>query len=259
MLKQRFGADPQHPRGQTLVEMALVTPLFVMVLVGVIVLGIGIFYTQQVTNAAREAARYAAVHSATAQCPTVSNLDPDLTLLPLPNSYYRCDAPESGWPEMTAHARQLIFGLRAEDVQLTACWSGYWSGYPGNWGTFDQVAIDPASGAPNHFRDCTVRVYGWTPAQDPDVDASSLHVIYPQTGLDATSEEPIRIDCAKDFPATTVSDDMASSYSASNNDTANRVSVLMCYPWHPPLAGFLLIPRTVTLQASVAEGLEYQQ
>ena len=62
----------RSPRGQTLVETALVLPLFLMVVLGVIVLGIGLFYQQQITNAAREAARYAAIHSATADCPTSS-------------------------------------------------------------------------------------------------------------------------------------------------------------------------------------------
>ena len=52
--------------GQTLVELTLVLPLFLMVLVGIVILGIGVFYQQQVANAAREAARYAAIHSATA-------------------------------------------------------------------------------------------------------------------------------------------------------------------------------------------------
>ena len=35
--------------GQTLVEIALILPLFLMVLVGIIVLGIGVFYQQQMT------------------------------------------------------------------------------------------------------------------------------------------------------------------------------------------------------------------
>ncbi len=60
-----------------MVELALAVPLFMVVLVGIIVLGIGVFYQQELTNVAREAARYAAIHSATAQCPTVSNLEPD--------------------------------------------------------------------------------------------------------------------------------------------------------------------------------------
>ena len=61
--------------GQALVETALVLPLFLTIVLGVIVLGIGLFYQQQVTNAAREAARYAAIHSATSDCPTSSRLD----------------------------------------------------------------------------------------------------------------------------------------------------------------------------------------
>ena len=59
-------------RGQTLVEFALVAPLFTMVLLGIVIFGIGVFYQQQLTNAAREAARYASIHSATSQCPTTS-------------------------------------------------------------------------------------------------------------------------------------------------------------------------------------------
>ena len=47
----------------------LVLPVFLMLVLGVIVLGIGLFYQQQITNAAREAARYAAIHSATAELP----------------------------------------------------------------------------------------------------------------------------------------------------------------------------------------------
>jgi len=65
-------------RGQTLVEMALLMPIFLMVLLGIIVLGTGVFYQQQLANAAREAARFASVHSATSDCPTTSSIDPRL-------------------------------------------------------------------------------------------------------------------------------------------------------------------------------------
>lgn len=252
MLRHR----PSAQRGQTIVELALVFPLFAMVFLGIIVLGLGVFFNQQVTNAAREAARYATVHSATSRCPTVSNLDPDDSLLPLPNTYYRCDAPAARWPEMTSYARSQLFGLPKGDVQLTACWSGYWTkDGSGNWADYDQVSTDPAA----TFRQCTVRVFGWTPAEDPDAVASSVHVINPRTGRDSSSDDLVRVDCSKPFPLTTTIDDMASSYSASNNDTANEVSVLVCYPWRPPLAGFLLIPKTVMIQAVVSEGMEYQQ
>lgn len=241
-------------------EFALVFPLFIMVFFGIVILGIGIFYQQQLTNAAREGARYAALHSATSQCPTVSNRDPDPALLPLPNNYYRCDPPDLRWPEMSAAARNKVFGMNAGGMQVTACWSGYWTkDTGGNWAAYDQVATDPGTGMPNDFRDCSVRVYGWTPTQDPSVDASLVHVINPRTGDDTSSGLHIRIDCAKQFPLTTLSDDMASDFSASNSTNANRVSVVVCYPWSPPLAGFLLIPHTVTLNAIVVEGMEYQQ
>ncbi len=46
----------RRSRGQSFVEFALVAPLFFMVLCGIIVIGIAIFYQQQLTNAAREGA-----------------------------------------------------------------------------------------------------------------------------------------------------------------------------------------------------------
>jgi hypothetical protein len=247
-------------RGQTLTEVALVTPLFLLVLFGIIVLGLGIFYQQQLSNAAREGARFASLHSATSQCPTVSNLDPSLGLLPAPNNYYRCDPPDQKWPGMTAAARNKVFGLDSSNVQVTACWSGYWTkDTSGTWRAWDQVAVDPATGGPNEFRECSVRVFGWTPTEDRRSVASAMHVINPRTGRDTTSGDAIAVDCTKPFPVTTTADDMASNYSASNAASSNRVSVFVCYPWRPPLAGFLLIPETVTLQANLVEAMEYQQ
>ena len=128
----------------------------------------------------------------------------------------------------------------------------------GNWAAYDQVAVD-AAGIPNDFRECSVQVYGWTPGQNPDSDPSNVHTINPRTGADVTSGQTIRVDCTRQFPLTTTGDDMASNFSASNGASANRVSVLVCYPWSPPLAGFLLIPRTVMMHAVVIEGMEYQQ
>lgn len=218
-----IGRD-RSPRGQTLVEFALALPLFLMVIFGIIVLGIGVFYQQQVTNAAREGARFAAVHSATAQCPTVSNKNP----IAPPQTYYRCDAPENRWPEMTAHARRLLFGLPAAGVHLTACWSGYvqGAGYdapPTNLGT-------PPT--PNTFAKCTIG------GVDPETSAGS-------------------ISCPAAL--TTAADDRASSMAASNLLMANRVTVIACYEWNPPMAGFLLIPDAVTLRGVVTEEMQYQQ
>ncbi len=63
-------------RGQALVEFALVFPIVLLVIFGIIVFGLFIFYQQQLTNVAREAARFAAIHSSTALCPTSSWRDP---------------------------------------------------------------------------------------------------------------------------------------------------------------------------------------
>jgi Flp pilus assembly protein TadG len=59
----------ERARGQALAEFALVFPIFALVLFGVISLGLWVFYQQQLSGAAREAARYAAIHSSSAQCP----------------------------------------------------------------------------------------------------------------------------------------------------------------------------------------------
>jgi hypothetical protein len=200
-----------------------------MVVFGIIVLGIGIFYQQQVTNAAREAARFASIHSATAQCPVVSHRDPD----PEPMGYYRCDPPP--WPEMTGHARSFLFGLPKGDVQVAACWSGYWTkDVAGNWSDYDAPPPDLSAPMPTVFRPCTIG------GVDPSIDSSLL-------GCPA--------------PATTLADDMASALAISSptGTAANQVTVYACYEWRPPLAGFLLIPQTVTLRATISEAMEYQQ
>lgn len=259
-LLRRYRRDASS-RGQALTEMALILPLVITLIVGIIVLGMGIFFSQEVTNAAREGARYASLHSATSQCPTVSNKPPDTGLLPVPNNYYACDAPANRWPEMTAAARDKIFAMQTAGVRLTACWSGYWTKDTNdNWAAYDQIyAVDPVTGQRSEFRECTVKVFGWNPGEDPSATPSGIHAINPRTGLDASTGLKIRVDCSTDFPLTSDSDDMASNYAASNADQANQVTVLACYSWSPPLAGFLLIPRTVTLQGIVSEAMEYQQ
>jgi hypothetical protein len=112
---------PGRTRGQALAELALVFPIFALVLFGIISLGLWVFYQQQLSNAAREAARYAAIHSSSAQCPTVSDIDPQAP----PTSYYRCDRPEDGWPNMVGAGRAAVWGMSPDTVSIVACWSGY--------------------------------------------------------------------------------------------------------------------------------------
>jgi hypothetical protein len=218
-------------RGQAIVELALVFPLFVFVFMGIIVLGIGVFYQQQVTNAAREAARYASIHSGTASKPTVSWFDPQ----PQPLSYTRYDRPEDSWPAMTAAGRHLVFGLNPNDVNIAACWSGWVK--DGNRDARPQLDAPGYADLPGQydstFEQCSID--GQIPTLTPD-----------------------RIGCTNGLAATTA--DTASDISEGQGRiVANTVTAYACYVWSPPLAGFLLIPQTVTLRAVITEPIERQQ
>lgn len=223
--------DRLSRRGQTMVEMALLMPLFVMVLTGIIVFGLFLFYQQQVVNAAREAARYAAVHSATADCPTSSRKKPIAGMVPIemqPGDQ-DCDPASRRWPFMTAHARDLLFGVQPTRLHIAACWSGYVD-YQ-NASAYDSPPRS-GDGTPNTWNECTIG--GVLPLSD----TSSL-------------------SCPA--PATTAADDRASNMAYSGGATANRVTVYACYTWRPPLSGFLLIPETVTLRAAISEALQHQR
>ena len=222
-----------------MVEMALVTPLFAMVLVGIITLGIGVFYQQQITNAAREAARFAAINSATAQCPTVPRLpyDPQRTGY-RPLSYTRCDRPENGWPRMTAAGRSAIFGMPDAAVRISACWSGYRdNGGSGDWDAAPPGTYD----------------YGGTP-----VTVSATDHVFVQCRIDGAdpTTNSADIGCASGMPTT----DQGSAISeATGRPVANTVTAYACYVWSPPMAGFLLIPDSVTLRAVITEAIQRQQ
>jgi hypothetical protein len=134
-------------RGQALTEFALVFPILLLFLFGTIILGLGVFYQQQIQNAAREGARYAAIHSSEAQCPTISNDD---LAGPRPFSYYACDTPAAGWPLMTGFARQSVWAVDPNQIKVSACWSSYQDGAGG----YDRLPSDP-SGTTNSFVRCT--------------------------------------------------------------------------------------------------------
>lgn len=228
MMRRFNPLKARAPRGQAMVELALVFPLFVMLFAGIIALGIGVFYQQQVTNAAREAARYASIHSATALCPTVSTLEPAAK----PSTYTDCDRPQESWPKMTGAGRELVFGLNANDVNIAACWSGY------------QMTVGGAIDAP------PPNVYDFGP-----IDST-----WAQCTIDNAdpTADPGAIACHDALAGTTV--DEASSLSESpGRVVANTVTAYACYEWNPPLAGFLLIPETVTLRGVITEPIQRQQ
>jgi TadE-like protein len=219
-------------RGQALVELALVAPLLFTVIAGIVTLGIGVFYQQQVTNAAREAARFAAISSETSQCPVVSNLEPRGNMLP-PEAPpdYDCDPPHTRWPVMTGHAREHVFGLNRSGLHIAACWSGYWDEPRAvNPNAYDAAPSKP-DGTPNEFIDCEIG------GIDPRTDTGS-------------------ISCPA--PLTSASDDTASSLAHSAVPTANQVTVYACYVWTPPFLGEIL-GTSITLRGVSTEALQHQQ
>jgi hypothetical protein len=224
-------------RGQALVEFALIMPLFIMVLTGIIVLGMIVFFNQQMTNAAREAARFAAIGSASAQCPVNSHLRPP-NVDPLtghtgaygpPASYVDCDpAP---WPKMVAFARSKVFGVNPGSVHVSACWSG--------WRTSTQYDAPPngtlVGGVPVQSQ--------WAPCRIDGV---------PQDQSGNTND----IRCIDGLPTVDTASDMSED---PTRNVANRITAYACMSWSPPLAGFLLIPQTVTLRAVISEPIQRQQ
>jgi hypothetical protein len=216
-------------QGQTLVELALVLPVFLMVLVGLIVVGLGVFYQQQISNAAREAARYAAIHSASSLSPTAGGHDPaaPLDTYPVPGG---ADRKVDGWPLMTGHARDAVFGLPRADVKVAACWSGYQT--PTGAidapppGTYDVIGTISST-----FTQCTID------GVDPTQDVSP-------------------IGCADGLPTL---DEASSQSESSAHIVANTVTAYACYRWRPPMAGFLLIPAEVVLRAIATESIQRQQ
>ena len=230
-----IGVKGRRSRGQALVEFALITPLLVVTIAGIVTLGIGVFYQQQVTNAAREAARFAAIHSATAQCPTTSWRVPNWSLVPPEidqDTYYACDPPDLRWPEMTAHGRALTFGLQRTGVHFSACWSGYWGEDPATNPNAYDAAPAKADGTPNQFEECTIG------GIDPRTASASL-------------------PCPP--PLTSLADDMSSNLAYSSDlSSANQVTVYACYVWTPPFLGEL-IGESITLRAVITEAMQHQQ
>jgi hypothetical protein len=229
-------------RGQTLVETALILPLFIATVSAIMTFGLWIFYQQQIANVARETARYAAVHSASSCFPVTGWLEPNPAAIPDGAGACGSDSVGAGWPAMTAHARTFAFGMDASQVQVTACWSGYHDF--GNPAIYDAGPIFANDGVTsNTWVDCTMD--GGT---NPLTDTSSLP-------CPATTTAP-------SGPGLLDGDDQASSLAVSNRElavAANRVVVYACYKWSPPLAGFLGIPQSVVLRAVLSEALQHQR
>ena len=223
----------ERTRGQALVEFALVFPIAMLVIFGVISVGLWVFFQQQITNVAREAARYAAIHSATSVCPTASWIDPDATGSNYPVYPFHCDGPNNPndtypWPKMTDHARSFAWGVNKNAVFVNACWSGYRdpSKPPGKADDPPVIETSPGVQQANTFHQCTIS------GIDPTTGAETL-------------------GCASRL--TTSTDDR------SSDRPGNQVTVYACFDWKPPMAGFLLIPDSIRMRAVITETIQRQQ
>ena len=136
---------------------------------------------------------------------------------------------------MTAAGRSAIFGMPAGNVRISACWSGYVDA-AGNRDSQPPGEYDPTGSGTVVTVDST-----WTPCLldgvDPSVDSSRI---------------PCRSGIARSDTASNASERLGQI-------VANQVTAFACYEWRPPLAGFLLIPETITLRGVVSEPIQRQQ
>jgi hypothetical protein len=134
---------------------------------------------------------------------------------------------------MHEHGREKAgFGFAKSDLHFAACWTGYTDA--------DNGALDapPFSGS--------------GPSAPPNVPPVQCTI----GGIDPVANTS---DLTCPPPATTAADDKASNLAVSWLGTANQVTVYACYDWRPPLAGFLFIPETVPLRATITEALQHQR
>lgn len=114
-------------RGQALVEFALVLPILVWMIVGGLDLGRIVLGNDLVTNAAREAARYAIVHGsshlATAWCPA-GPMDADIVA---PSASTTCPYPSPSTESIKQVARDFAAAGGLE-VVVTVCYGADCSG-----------------------------------------------------------------------------------------------------------------------------------
>jgi hypothetical protein len=74
----RTSARRSHERGQALVEFALIAPLFLLIVVGIIQFGIGLNYWLDLNRIANQGARWAVVDHGWTGCPRTATTCPSL-------------------------------------------------------------------------------------------------------------------------------------------------------------------------------------
>ena len=118
MLRHRNGRPRE--RGQALLEFALIVPIFAVALLGMIDIGRAVWANNAVANAAREAARYAAVHggSKSTPCP----VGPPIPLITtIPPTSASCPYPSPSREGVRETARQFLIA-GGSNVVITVCY-----------------------------------------------------------------------------------------------------------------------------------------
>jgi hypothetical protein len=118
---------PSRKRGQALAEMAVMVPFLVICMMGMLDLGRAFYYQIAITNAVREAARYAAQ-------PYFYGLNPACnTIPPAPDPGSNCPTPGDG--NVRARVRQELAGIAISmpdaNIQISPDQSGRVSNYNG--------------------------------------------------------------------------------------------------------------------------------
>jgi hypothetical protein len=127
----RLNRSRSHGAGQALVETALVIPIFLMLLMGIVDLGRAVWATTSLASAAREATRFAIVHGGSPQsvCPVGKpGLDsPPVTASP------SCPYPAPSTQSIEDAAKAAAFA-GGSNVAVTVC---YGTGCSGTTNTGD--------------------------------------------------------------------------------------------------------------------------
>ncbi|MEX0626959.1 MAG: TadE/TadG family type IV pilus assembly protein [Chloroflexota bacterium] len=105
------------PRGQAMVEFALIFPVFILLLVGIFDLGRVIWVNDTIATAAREAARYAIVHGEKSTCP----VGPAAPGTEIPAADASCPYPSPSRQSIKDVAHKWAAGTSA-NVTVSVCY-----------------------------------------------------------------------------------------------------------------------------------------
>ena len=112
----------RRERGQGLVEFALVIPIFIFVVLGMIDVGKAVWANNAVANAAREAARYATVHGGTKSNTCPVGPPAEKTVIPVASA--SCPFPSPSKDGVRQVATQFLIAGGTATVQVcygTSC------------------------------------------------------------------------------------------------------------------------------------------